>query len=94
MHECRDIDRVTQNVLAALKPGGVFVISDFPFPDSADGLRTLPARVMSGIQYFEALIGDQLLSTGYFVDLLRRHGFRDVEGIDITPVHNLICGTK
>lgn len=102
MHECRDIDQVTRNVRAALKPGGVFVISDFPFPESADGpfpesaegLRTLPARVMSGIQYFEALIGDQLMSTAYFVELLKRHGFRDVEGIEIAPVHNIIHGTK
>jgi SAM-dependent methyltransferase len=31
MHECRDIDRVTANVKAALEPGGWFVISDFPF---------------------------------------------------------------
>ena len=26
MHECRDIDRVTRNVTAALEPGGWFVI--------------------------------------------------------------------
>ena len=38
MHECRDIDRVTENVKAALDPGGWFVISDFPFPDTDDGL--------------------------------------------------------
>ncbi len=94
MHECRDIDRVTDNVLQALKPGGLFVISDFPFPDSAAGLRTTPARVMSGIQYFEALIGDQLLPTAAFVDLLNRHGFRDVEGLEIAPVHNIVHGTK
>ncbi len=30
---------------------------------------------MSGIQFFEALIGDQLLPTQAFVELLRRHGF-------------------
>lgn len=94
MHECRDIDQVTTNVLRALKPGGVFVISDFPFPEGAEGLRALPARVMSGIQYFEALIGDQLMSTRYFVELLKQHGFREVEGVEIAPVHNLIYGTK
>ncbi len=34
MHECRDIQKVTRNVYQALKPGGYFVISDFPFPAS------------------------------------------------------------
>ena len=34
MHECRDIDLVTANVLVALEPGGWFVISDFPIPDT------------------------------------------------------------
>ena len=94
MHECRDIDRVTDNVREALRPGGLFVISDFPFPEDAQGLRTPAARVMSGIQFFEALIGDQLLPTAYYVELLRRHGFRDVEGVDLTPVHNVIYGAK
>src|SRR5690606_38411171 len=34
MHECRDIDRVAERVIAALTPGGWFVVSDFPFPDT------------------------------------------------------------
>ena len=46
MHECRDIDLVTANVLVALEPGGWFVISDFPFPDTDQGLRSVPGRVM------------------------------------------------
>ena len=94
MHECRDIEKVTGNVKQALKPGGHFVISDLPFPASLDGLRTVPARVMSGIQFFEAQIDDQLMPTSDYVDLLNRHGFRDVGAHDITPVHNLIFGTK
>lgn len=94
MHECRDIDKVTENVKKALKPGGQFVISDFPFPATHEGLRTVPARVMTGIQYFEAQIDDQLVPTEVFVDLLDRHGFQDVTAFDITPVHNLIYGTK
>ena len=94
MHECRDIDKVTVNVLRALKPGGCFIISDFPFPASHETMRTLPGRVLSGIQYFEAQIDAQLMPTSAFVELLERHGFKDVKGMDITPVHNLICGTK
>jgi ubiquinone/menaquinone biosynthesis C-methylase UbiE len=94
MHECRDIDKVTTNVKKALKPGGCFVISDFPFPDTPEGMRSLPGRVLSGIQYFEAQIDAQLMPTSAFVALLNKHGFKDVKGLDITPVHNLICGTK
>jgi len=94
MHECRDIDLVTNNVRQALKPGGQFVISDFPFPETIESLRTVPARVMAGIQFFEAQIDDQLMPTSEFVDLLSRNGFKDVGSQDITPVHNLIYGTK
>ena len=54
MHEARDIVLATKNVRNALKPDRYFVISNFPYPDGHDGLRTVPAQVMNGIQYFEA----------------------------------------
>jgi len=94
MHECRDIDKVTKNVLRALKPGGFFVISDFPFPETTEECRTVPARVMSGIQYFEAMIDDQLMPSQAFIDLLNRHGFRGVGAFDMTPVHAVTYGQK
>ena len=94
MHECRVIEKVARNVYRALKPGGHFVISDFPFPASVQESRTLPARVMSGIQFFEALIGDQLLPTQAYVELLTQHGFRDVGFFDLTPVHAVTYGRK
>lgn len=94
MHECRDIEKVAANVHRALRPGGWFVISDFPFPERPEGLRTPPARLMAGIQFFEALIGDQLLPTKAFDDLLRKHGFKDVASFDLTPVHVVIHGRK
>ncbi|MCH7811491.1 MAG: class I SAM-dependent methyltransferase [Chloroflexi bacterium] len=94
MHECRDIDKVTQGVLRALKPDGYFVISDFPFPDSLEGTRTVPARIMCGIQFFEALIDDQLLPTQAYVELLGKHGFRNVGSFDMTPVHAVTYGQK
>jgi SAM-dependent methyltransferase len=94
MHECRDIEKVTSNVYRALKPNGYFVISDFPFPDSIEGTRTVPARIMSGIQFFEALIGDQLLPTQAFIGLLNKHGFRNVGAFDLTPVHAVTYGQR
>jgi hypothetical protein len=87
MHECRDIDLVTENVLAALEPGGWFVISDSPFPDTEEGLRSVPGRVMGAIQFFEAQIDDQLLPRAYYDDLLARHGFTDPGSASITPMH-------
>ena len=94
MHECRDIDRATRAVLAALEPGGWFVISDFPFPDTDEGLRTAPGRIMSGIQFFEAQIDDQLLPRTAYDDLLARHRFGDLGWVQLTPMHALTWGRK
>jgi SAM-dependent methyltransferase len=94
MHECRDLDKVTQNVHKALKPEGVFVISDMPFPESDEACRTVPARIMSGIQFFEGQIDDQLLPTKAYADLLTKHGFSNVGSFDITPVHMVVYGQK
>lgn len=94
MHECRDIDAVTAAVHRALKPGGVFLNSDFPFPDSAEGLRAVPGRIMTGIQFFEAMIDDQLLPVRSYLDLFERHGFRDIGVVEMTPVHAITHGTK
>ena len=94
MHECRDLQKVTSNVRSALKPGGYFVISDIPFPASTEGCRTVPARVMSGIQFFEALIDDQLLPTQAYVDVLSKHDFRNIENFELTPLHVVIYGQK
>ena len=87
MHECRDLDQVTANVHAALEPGGWFVISDLPFPDSPEGLQTVPGRVMSGIQFWEAQIDDQLLPQPVYDDLLSRHSFRDIDSFQLNPTH-------
>jgi SAM-dependent methyltransferase len=94
MHECRDIDRATENIARVLEPGGWFVISDFPFPDTDEGLRTLPGRIMSGIQFFEAQIDDQLLPRAAYDDLLTRHGFTDLGSVQINPLHALTWGRR
>ena len=94
MHECRDIEKVTANVYKALKPGGFFVISDFPFPENIEGLRAIPGKIMGGIQFFEALIGDQLLPTRAFKDLLQSHNFKNVDSFELAPVHVVVYGQK
>ncbi|WP_084101782.1 class I SAM-dependent methyltransferase [Demequina sp. NBRC 110051] len=94
MHECRDIDEVTRRVRTHLKPGGWFVISDFPFPDNDEALRSLPGRVMSGIQFFEAQIDDQLQPVGAYLELLSRHGFDRVGTVALTPMHAITFGRR
>jgi SAM-dependent methyltransferase len=94
MHECRDIDRVTERIRQALHPGGWFVISDFPFPDDEEGLRSAPGQVMAGIQFFEAQIDDQLLPRSAYDDLLTRHGFTDLGSAQLSPVHALTWGRR
>ena len=90
MHECRDLDRVTEHVKRALRPDGTVVISDFAFPDTDEGLRTVPGRIMSGIQFFEAGIDDQLLPPSAYVELLARHGFRDIGTFALAPIHAVV----
>ena len=94
MHEARDLDKVAENVRRALAPGGIFVISDFPFPQDHAGFRTVPGRIMLGVQFFEGMIDDQLMPTQAFVDLLDKHGYADVGTVEMTPLHTLTFGRR
>ena len=94
MHECRDIDGAIDRIRALLDSDGYFVISDFPFPDTVEALQSVPGRVMSGIQFFEAQIDDQLQPRAVYPALLQRKGFRDVDQFDISPVHTVTFGRK
>lgn len=94
LHEARDIQRVVERVYRALDDGGTFLVSEFPFPEREEDTRTVPGRLMCGVQAFEAHIGCQLLPTSRFVELLEGAGFRDIGAIDVTPTHVVIHGTK
>ena len=94
LHEARDIEAAVARIHAALEPGGVFVVSEFPFPEREEDCRTVPGRLMCGVQFFEAHIGCQLLPTSRFVELLDGAGFHDVSVIDVNPTHAVIHGRK
>ena len=49
---------------------------------------------MSGIQFFEAQIDDQLLPRAAYDDLLARHGFTDLGWVQLTPLHALTWGRR
>jgi hypothetical protein len=93
-HECRDIDQITERVLASLEPGGWYVISDFPFPDTEQGLRSVPGRITGAIQFFEAQIDDQLLTRATYDHLLSRHGFTELGSFSLTPMHAVTHARK
>jgi SAM-dependent methyltransferase len=94
LHEARDIERAVARAHAALAPGGVFVVSEFPFPETVEGCRSVPGQLMCGVQFFEAHIGCQLLPTSRFVELLEGAGFADVGVVPVTPMHVVIHGTR
>jgi SAM-dependent methyltransferase len=94
LHEARDIERAVERAHAALTPGGTFLVSEFPFPENEDDCRSIPGRLMCGVQFFEAHIGCQLLPTSRFIELLEAAGFRDVGAIPVTPMHVVVHGTR
>jgi hypothetical protein len=47
---------------------------------------------MSGIQFFEAQIDDQLLPRSAYDELLTRHGFTDLGWFQLTPMHAVTYG--
>lgn len=94
LHEARDIQRVVDRAYAALEPGGTFLVSEFPFPEDEEACRTVPGRLMCGVQCFEAHIGCQLLPATRFAGYLQTAGFREVGVIDVTPMHVVIHGTR
>ena len=94
LHEARDIDRVVERVHAALDPGGTFLVSEFPFPEHEEDCRTVPGRLMCGVQFFEAHIGCQLLPTARFVEYLEKAGFSDVGVVNVTPMQVVVHGRK
>ncbi len=51
-------------------------------------------RIMTGVQFLEALIGDQLLPISTYIDLLIRHGFSNVGSVDLSPIHAITYGTR
>lgn len=94
LHEARDIERVVARVHQALAPGGTFLVSEFPFPETLPDVRTVPGRLMSAVQLFEAHIGCQLLPTARFVQLLTDAGFGEVGALAVTPMQVVVHGRK
>ncbi len=94
LHEARNPPGALRTIREHLRPGGVLLVSEFPFPAELPGLRDPSGRLMSGAQYLEATLDDSFLTQEEVVTLLRSAGFRDVGSASLAPVHVLIWGWK
>ena len=89
-----------RNVLSrahrALRPGGVIVVSELPYPDSPKDYRSNPAyQMMAGVQLHEALVGCGMITQGELRSLLNSAGFRDIKAPEHPlPTRFILTGRK
>lgn len=93
LHEARDRRAVLAHIKGALRPGGLLLASEFPFPGTPEGLRQPAGAMMSGIQFMEAILGDQLMTVPELRTLLEEAGFAGIGHADLAPIHVLAWGT-
>jgi ubiquinone/menaquinone biosynthesis C-methylase UbiE len=75
------------NVLArtrrALRPGGMLLVSELPYPDLPSAYRDKPVyKLLAGVQFHEALVGCGMIRQGELRDLLLGAGFRNVREVE------------
>ena len=89
-----------RNVLSrahrALRPEGVIVVSELPYPDSPRDYRGNPAyQMMAGVQLHEALVGCGMITQGELRDLMESAGFREVNAPEHPlPTRFILAGRK
>jgi ubiquinone/menaquinone biosynthesis C-methylase UbiE len=76
-----------RNVLArtkrALRPGGILLISELPYPDSPAAYRDKPVyKLLAGVQFHEALVGCGMIRQGELRELLVGAGFHKVREVE------------
>lgn len=78
-----------------LKTRGFLLISEIPFPAKMNELRRLSSQIISGIQIFEAISGDKLMTIPEISKLLKRSGFNKVNIIrHLSPLRVFILAKK
>ena len=71
--------RVLSRVYHALKPGGTLLVSELPYPDELTEYREeLVYKVLSGLQFHEALVGCGMITKGELRGLLKGADFANV----------------
>lgn len=87
---------VLQRVRRALRPGGVIVVVELPYPDETSAYRREPVyRRLAGLMLHEALVGCGSITQGRLTELVRGVGFDHVEVVGTSrPSRWVILGHK
>jgi ubiquinone/menaquinone biosynthesis C-methylase UbiE len=91
LHETRQDVRgsILSRTHAALRPGGLLLIVDEPYPHEPSALRDAPVAAIT--QFVEAFMGNVLLSPQNQQQIVEKAGFQVLS--QMTPAPGLICVT-
>jgi ubiquinone/menaquinone biosynthesis C-methylase UbiE len=74
---------VLNRVRRALKPGGIVVVSELPYPDSPYAYRQNPIyKKLAGLQIHEAIVGCGMITQSELSRYLEETGFTNVRVVD------------
>ena len=82
-------DPILSRIHAALRPGGVLLVIDEPYPHELGALRDAPVAALT--QFVEAFMGNVLLSPEDQQRIFERAGFQVLS--QMIPAPGLICVT-
>lgn len=87
---------VLQRVRRALRPGGVIVVVELPYPDETSAYRREPVyRRLAGLMLHEALVGCGSITQGRLIELVRSAGFDHVDTVGMSrPSRWVVLGHK
>jgi cyclopropane fatty-acyl-phospholipid synthase-like methyltransferase len=75
----REYHNVLSRVLQALKPGGIVIVSELPYPDSPYAYRQNPVyKKLAGIQIHEAVVGCGMITQGELPGYLEDANFSNI----------------
>jgi len=99
LHEIGDNDKERSDFLVKcrrwLKNDGFVLISELPFPAKMNELRRVSSQIISGIQIFEAVSGDKLMSIPEISRLLKSSGFSKAHIMrHLSPLRVFILASK
>jgi SAM-dependent methyltransferase len=86
LHETGDRpewEAVLRRVHRALRPDGVLLVSELPYPGTIEEYRAQPVyRMLAGVQHHEVLVGCGMITIPELAALLEGTGFRTVRRVE------------